>query len=128
MTTSGQGEAGPDTGREGSLLRDRRVQGLVATGAVFGFLIGLLIFGKPWGLPPAWGDIPTWITAIATAGLLAGAIITAVYAIKAFGAQSQQLKDQRELNAKQTRVLELQATELRESIDERKRDADERRR
>lgn len=24
-----------------------------------GFLLGLLIFGKPWHLPPAWGDIPT---------------------------------------------------------------------
>jgi len=37
-----------------------------------------------------------------------GAIIAAVYAIKAFGKQS-------EINAEQTRVLELQATELRES-------------
>jgi hypothetical protein len=31
-----------------------------------GFLIGLLLFGSPWHLPPAWGDIPTWLTAIGT--------------------------------------------------------------
>jgi len=72
--------------------------------------------------------MPGWITAIATAGLLIGAIITAVYAIKAFGTQSEQLTDQRELNAKQTEVLELQAAELRESIDERKREAEQRHR
>ena len=39
----------------------------------------MLIFGSPWHLPPAWGDIPTWIAGIATAGLLAGAIVTAIY-------------------------------------------------
>ena len=33
-------------------------------------------------------DVPGWITALATVGLLIGAIITAVYAIKAFGKQT----------------------------------------
>ena len=37
-------------------------------------------------LPPAWGEIPTWITAIATVGLLAGATVTEAYAIRAFRA------------------------------------------
>lgn len=46
--------------------------------------------------PPAGGsiwatDVPGWITAIATAGLLAGAIITAIYAAKAFGKQSREV-------------------------------------
>ena len=69
-------------------------------------------------------DVPGWITALATFGLLIGAIITARYAIKAFGKQTEQLEDQRTVNAKQTDVLELQATELRESLDERRREAE----
>jgi hypothetical protein len=36
-------------------------------------------------------DVPGWITALATVGLLAGAIVTARYAIKAFGKQSEEL-------------------------------------
>ena len=62
-----------------------------------GFLLGMLIFGSPWHLPPAWGDIPTWVTAVATVGLLAGAIITAVYAVKAFRGQADQLAEQRKI-------------------------------
>ena len=60
---------------------------------------------------------------------------TAWFARKAFQAQSdevrtlkEQLRDQQDLSAKQTPVLELQAQELRESLAERKREADERRR
>jgi hypothetical protein len=76
-------------------------------GCVFaGFLVGMLIFGSPWHLPPAWGDIPTWIIAIATLGLLIGAIITAVYAARAFGTQTE---------------------EVGLLIEERKREVDERR-
>jgi hypothetical protein len=59
-------------------------------------------------------DASAWITAIATAGLLIGAIITAVYAVKAFGKQAQELEDQREVGA-------LQAEDLRESLKERTR-------
>ena len=69
-------------------LRDGRVIALAAACGIAGFMVAMLIFGSPWHLPPAWGDIPTWITAIATAGLLIGAIITAKYAIKAFGKQA----------------------------------------
>jgi hypothetical protein len=100
--------------REGSLLKDRRVQGLIGLGVAAGFLIGLLVFGEPWHLPPAWGDIPTWITAIATIGLLIGAIVTAMYAIRAFNTQSDQLNEQRDINA-------LQAKELDASLRERER-------
>ena len=77
-----------DTRRRGALLRDGRVQGLIGGGAVAGFAAGLLVSGKPWHLPPAWGDIPTWISAVATIGLLIGAIVTARYAIKAFRKQA----------------------------------------
>jgi Sec-independent protein translocase protein TatA len=114
-------------------LKDRRLL-IISSGCAFaGLLAGMLIFGSPW-LPPAWGDIPTWIEAIATIGLLAGAIVTAIYAIRAFRGQaemlkvqSEQLAEQRRLNIRQTEVLELQAAELRESLAERKREALERR-
>ncbi len=113
--------------RDFSLLKNWRVLTLCGGCIVAGFLLGMLIFGSPWHLPPAWGDIPTWITGIATAGLLVGAIITARYAIKAFGKQSEQLEDQRRINAEQTGVLALQAEELGESLKERKREAEQRR-
>jgi hypothetical protein len=48
-------------------LKDRRVLGAAAAGLLAGFLIGLLVFGVPWHLPPAWGDIPTWILAVGAA-------------------------------------------------------------
>jgi hypothetical protein len=87
-------------------------------------------------------DVPGWITALATAGLLIGAIITAIYAIRAFreqtkavadqtkmlNVQSEQLAEQQKVNAEQIRVLELQAAELHESLEERQREAAERRR
>jgi hypothetical protein len=69
-----------------------------------------------------------WITAIATVGLLAGAIVTAVYAARAFGKQRDQLADQKNINAKQTAVLELQGSDLRASLAERARETAERRR
>jgi hypothetical protein len=61
----------------------------------------MLIFGSPWHLSPAWGDIPTWISAIATTGLLIGAIITARYAIKAFSEQSREVAILAEENERQ---------------------------
>jgi hypothetical protein len=87
-------------------------------------------------------DLSAEITAIATAALALFAIITAVYAVRAFRKQSQdvrdqasmlklqseQLDEQRKINERQTKVLDLQASELRESLEERKRDTAERRR
>ena len=66
------------------------------------------------------------ITAIATMVLAVLAIFTTVYAIRAYRAQSSQLKDQRDLNKKQTAVLKLQAQELEESLAERKREREQR--
>lgn len=138
----GQGGAEQGNRRGGAVLRDGRVLGLVGAGVVAGFLIGLLIFGESWHLPPAWGDIPTWITGIGTVLLVAFAVITAYYARQAFRKQSQevsdqakmlavqseQLSEQRKINVEQTKVLALQASELDESLKERKREAEQRRR
>jgi len=77
--------------RDLSWLTNWRVLTLCGSCLFAGFLVGLLIFGSPWHLPPAWGDIPTWITAIATVGLLFGAIVTAIYAIRAFREQSKEV-------------------------------------
>lgn len=93
--------------------------------------------------------VPTWIAAIATAALALGAGFTVYYARKAFreqanelgvlqkqakdqanmlevqsaqlDAQHDQLHAQQEFNAQQAPVLALQAKELQESLDERKR-------
>ena len=62
-----------------------------------------------------WSTIaPGWITAIATTGLLMGAVITAIYAILAYGKQTEELREQRKLNA-------LQASDLNASLLERER-------
>jgi hypothetical protein len=73
-------------------------------------------------------DVPGWITAIGTAGLLIGAIVTAMYAIKAFRKQSQEVTDQAEMLRVQSGQLEeqrkinaLQAKDLEESLRERAR-------
>jgi hypothetical protein len=87
-------------------------------------------------------DVPGWITAAATAMLALFAVLTAYYARQAFlkqskevsdeaemlRLQSEQLEEQRKINAEQTAVLKLQAAELRESLDEREREAEQRHR
>jgi|ERR1039457_2927237 hypothetical protein len=79
--------------------------------------------------------LATQITAIATAALAAFAIVTAIFALLAFGKQSDllniqrdQFKDQREVNIEQIRVLKIEAKELQASLDQRKEDAESRRR
>lgn len=69
----------------------------------------------------------TQFTAVATAVLAAFAIITAVVAALAFWKQSQeitllqvQLRDQKEFGEHQARVLELQAKDLVQSLEERR--------
>jgi hypothetical protein len=59
--------------------------------------------GSVWAI-----DVPTWITAIATVGLLTGAIVTAIYAIRAFRAQAKEISDQADLLGIQSSRLELQ--------------------
>lgn len=114
--------------RDVSWLKNWRVLVLCGGCLFAGFLVGMLIFGSPWYLPPAWGDIPTWITASATVGLLVGAIVTAVYAIRAFREQSKAVHDQAamlrlqsEQLDEQRKINELQVEDLRESLKERTR-------
>jgi hypothetical protein len=80
-------------------------------------------------------DLSGEITAIATAVLAALAVATAIFAFLAFRAQSRevraierQVSDQQQANDRQAKILELQASELRESLSERKREAEQRRR
>ncbi len=60
-----------------------------------------------------------------------GAILTVVFAVKAFNKQSreaeliqEQLADQRKVNQRQASVLDLQAADLRESLEEQKRESE----
>ena len=79
--------------------------------------------------------VATWVLAVATVLLAAGAIVTVYYARRAFLDQAAELselrkqgEDQHKVNEKQVTVLELQTRELSESLDERKRQAEEQRR
>jgi hypothetical protein len=45
-------------------VKSVRVIGLAIGCALGGFLLAALIFGKPWHLPPDWGDIPTWLAVV----------------------------------------------------------------
>jgi hypothetical protein len=84
-------------------FKDWRVRGLAAGCLVTGFVVGMVIFGQPWHLPPAWGDIPTWFLAI-------GAGITAWYAVQAY--------------SKQSREVEAIEQQVRDGQEERKREAE----
>jgi hypothetical protein len=70
----------------------------------------------------------TQLTAIATAVLAAGAIVTAIFAILAFRKQSQEVHDQAEELRVQSEVLEVQSRELNLRQEQREREADEQRR
>jgi len=61
-------------------LKDGRVIVLALVCTVAGFIAAALIFGKPWHLPPDWGDIPTWLATIAA--IAAGAVAYNVYRIE----------------------------------------------
>jgi hypothetical protein len=63
--------------------------------------------------------VPTWVTAIATVILALGAIITSIFAIRAFGKQSeelgvlqQQANDQQALTSQQGELLKIQSGQL----------------
>jgi hypothetical protein len=62
-------------------LRDFRVISLGLVCAIAGALIAAFVIGKPWHLPPDWGDIPTWLATIAATA--AGVVAYRVYRIEA---------------------------------------------
>jgi hypothetical protein len=102
-----------------SWLKDWRVWGLGAACLVIGFLIGLIIFGEPWHLPPAWGDIPTWLLAIG-AGIGTGLALMQLRDLR------QQIAKDAERNAKRDELMDKQIAdaEARE-ISRRRRLAEE---
>jgi hypothetical protein len=78
---------------------------------------------------------PTWVTAVFTIVLAVGAVVTAVFAFLAFRKHSDalavlrtQASDQQATNAKLAAAAELQAQELRKSLDEREQAREERHR
>ena len=72
-------------------LRDDPQALILAIGClIVGFLVAALIFGKPWHLPPNWGDIPTWLAV--TVASAAGWIALVQLRIR-----QQQIKEQGEL-------------------------------
>jgi len=101
--------------REGSLLRDTHIQGLVGIGVIAGFLIGLLVFGDPWHLPPAWGDIPTWLLAVLAAA-------AAWVGFAQLGALRQQIAEDALRNIKRDKLMDkqLEEAERREESDRRR--------
>jgi hypothetical protein len=99
--------------RDLSLFRDRRV--VAAVGVVAGFLAGMVIFGWPFHLPPAWGDIPTWLLA-----LFAG--VAGWAALAQLGILQQQIADEVKRNVKRDELLDKQLEEAeRRAKSERRR-------
>lgn len=75
-----------------------------------------------------------WL-AIATSALAIGSGVAALYAVRAFRKQVEEVRavekrgsEQHDFAMEQSKVLELQAKEIRASLEERERDADEQRR
>ena len=84
--------------------------GLAATVALLVVLTGLgIAYRQRW----SWLVIPTWITAGATLGLFAGAVVTAFYARKTFASQAEQLREQHDFNRRQVEFNERQLKILR---------------
>jgi len=108
-----------------------RTRTLAVACLAVGYAAGAYVSAKLWRLPFDLGDIPTWIEAFATVGLLIGAVITARYAIKAFGKQSdevraieRQVQDQEELTRQQAELLRIQSGQLelqREQLDDQRK-------
>jgi len=92
-----------------SWLRDLRVVVLAIGCAVAGFLTATLIFGAPWRLPPAWGDIPTWLAFIA-AGVAGSA------ALIQLSQQQRQITEEAARNVHRDELLRTQLVEAAERM------------
>jgi hypothetical protein len=79
--------------------------GLAAIGAGLFVLVALGVdYRQRW----SWLVIPTWIIAISTLGLFAGAVLTAIYAQRTFANQTAELRDQRAFNSRQVEFNDKQ--------------------
>jgi hypothetical protein len=92
-----------------------RWSAIAGTAALSAVIVSGILNAHSWG----WGDFPDWVTAIATAGLFAGAGFTVYYARTAFEEQSkelgvlqQQAAGQQELTRQQGELLAVQSGRL----------------
>ena len=89
-----------------------------AVGLVAGFLIGMLIFGAPWHLQGAWGDVPTWLLVVVGAAA-AWAGLSQLRTIR------QQMGDEVRRNVKRDELLDKQLAEAEaRALSERRRQAE----
>ena len=93
-----------ENGEPKPLFSDWRVRGLIGIALVTGFLIGLLVFGKPWHLPPDWGDIPTWL-------LVAGAAVAGWAGLDQLRILRGQIADEAGRNKKRDELMDKQIAE-----------------
>jgi hypothetical protein len=100
-------------------LKEWRVRVLAFGCAAAGFAIGLLVSGKPWNLPPAWGDIPTWL-------LVAVGVIGGWAALRQLRILQEQVKGEAERNVKRDQLLDRQLAEAaaREAAEQRRQAED----
>jgi hypothetical protein len=97
-------EESGESGEPGPFLGDWRVRGLIGAALVAGFLIGLVVFGEPWRLPPDWGDIPTWL-------LVAAAVVGGWAALDQLRILRGQIADEVDRNKKRDELLDKQIAE-----------------
>jgi hypothetical protein len=100
---------------ERSWFRERRVIAFGVGCALGGFLLALLIFGEPWHLPPAWGDLPTWLTA-----LVGG--VAAYFVLGQLQQQAKVIKDEFDRNVVRDQLLDGQLRELADREEFRQRE------
>jgi hypothetical protein len=87
----------------------------VAVGLAAGFVIGLLLFNKPWHLQPAYGDLATWL-------LVVVGVIGGWAALRQLGVLQKQIRDEADRSVKRDQLLDRQLDEAkaRELSDQRK--------
>lgn len=100
-------------------LKDWRVIVLAICCTTAGFVAAAVLFGAPWHLPPAWGDIPTWMAFIA-ASVAGGAALTQL------SQQQRQITEEAERNVQRDELLSTQLTEARGRVNAYRRQQAER--
>lgn len=106
-------------------LKDGRMIAAAVVAFVAGFVLALVIFGKPWHLEPDWGDIPTWI--LAGLALAAGTVgfIQLDILRRQFQAERRQAEADRQRDVKRDQLLDKQLAEAeRRSLYDRRSQAE----
>lgn len=96
---------GKDDDKARRWIRDRHEGGAAIICLIAGFALATLIFGSPWHLPPAWGDIPTWILAL-------GAILAGFVALAQLQDLRKQIQTESKLNSKRDLLMDKQIESL----------------